>query len=143
MAKREKRNKSRGSAGNNRKMGEDFLAKNRRRTGVRETDSGLQYLILEEGEGGCPDKNACITVHQRCQLVNGTVIEDTYRKNEPSEVKVEELIEGYREGIQLMNKGARYKLFIPWELAWGKNGTGSKIPPYSMLIFDVRLIGFW
>jgi len=143
MAKREKRNKSRGSAGNNRKMGEDFLAKNRRRTGVRETDSGLQYLILEEGEGGCPDKNACITVHQRCQLVNGTVIEDTYRKNEPSEVKMEELIEGYREGIQLMNKGARYKLFIPWELAWGKNGTGSKIPPYSMLIFDVRLIGFW
>lgn len=103
MAKREKRNKSRGSAGNNRKMGEDFLEKNLRKEGVRETESGLQYLILEEGEGDCPEANANVTVHQRCQLVNGTVIEDTYRENE----------------------------------------TGSKIPPYSMLIFDVRLIDFW
>lgn len=143
MAKREKRNKSRGSAGNNRKMGEDFLEKNRKKEGVRETGSGLQYLVLKEGEGDCPDANAHITVHQRCQLVNGTIIEDTYRENESSEVKVEELIEGYQEGIQLMNKGARYKFFIPWELAWGKNGTGNKIPPYSMLIFDVRLIDFW
>ena len=143
MAKREKRNKSRGSAGNNRKMGEDFLEKNRRKEGVRETESGLQYLVLEEGEGDCPDANANITVHQRGQLVNGTIIEDTYRENETSEVKVKELIEGYQEGIQLMKKGARYKFFIPWELAWGKNGTGSKIPPYSMLIFDVRLIDFW
>ena len=98
---------------------------------------------LEEGEGEGPDGTAIITVHQRCQLVNGTIIEDTYRENETSEVKMEELIEGYQEGIQLMKKGARYKFFIPWELAWGKNGTGSKIPPYSMLIFDVRLIDFW
>ena len=143
MAKREKRNKSRGSAGNNRKMGEDFLEKNRRKEGVRETESSLQYLVLEEGEGDCPDANANITVHQRCQLVNGTIIEDTYRENETSEVKVKELIEGYQEGIQLMKKGARYKFFIPWELAWGKNGTGSKIPPYSMLIFDVRLIDYF
>ena len=143
MANREKRNKSRGSAGNNRKMGEDFLGKNRRKEGVRETESGLQYLVLEEREGHCPDANAIITVHQRCQLVNGTVIEDTYRENKTSETKMEELIEGYKEGIQLMNKGARYKFFIPWELAWGKNGSGSKIPPYSMLIFDVRLINFW
>jgi len=143
MAKREKRNKSRGSAGNNRKTGEDFLEKNRKKEGVRETDSGLQYLVLEEGEGESPGANANITVHQRCQLVNGTIIEDTYRENETSEVKVKELIEGYQEGIQLMKKGARYKFFIAWQLAWGKNGTGSKIPPYSMLIFDVRLIDYW
>lgn len=143
MAKREKRNKSRGSAGNNRKTGEDFLAKNRRKEGVIETDSGLQYLVLEEGEGKCPDATATITVHQRCQLVNGTIIEDTYHENKTSEVNVKELIEGYREGIQLMKQGARYKFFIPAELAWGKNGSGSKIPPFSMLIFDVRLIDFW
>ncbi|OQY15598.1 MAG: hypothetical protein B6I32_06590 [Desulfobacterium sp. 4572_20] len=99
MAKREKRNKSRGSAGNNRKMGEDFLEKNCRKEGVRETESSLQYLVLEEGEGDCPDANATITVHQRCQLVNGTIIEDTYRENVTSEVKVKELIEGYQEGI--------------------------------------------
>ena len=143
MATREKRNKSRGSAGNNRKMGEDFLEKNRGKEGVRETESGLQYWILEEGQGDCPAANATITVHQRCQLVNGTIIEDTYCENETSEVKVAELIEGYQEGIQFMKKGARYKFFIPWELAWGKKGSGSKIPPYAMLIFDVRLLDFY
>jgi FKBP-type peptidyl-prolyl cis-trans isomerase FkpA len=143
MAKREKRNKSRGSAGNNHKIGEDFLKKNRRKEGLLETESGLQYLVLEESEGDCPDANATIKVHQRCQLVNRTIIEDIYRENETSEVNVKELIEGYQEGIQLMKKGARYKFFIHWELAWGKNGTRSKIPSYSMLIFDVRLIDFW
>ena len=63
-------------------MGEDFLEKNRRKEGVRETESGIQYIVLEEGEGDCPNANANITVHQRCQLVNGTTIEDTYRENE-------------------------------------------------------------
>ena len=125
------------------KQEKTFWKRTAEKRGVRETESGLQYLILEEGEGDCPDANALITVHQRCQLVNGTIIIDTYRENETAEVKVEELIEGYQEGIQLMNKGARYRFFIPWELAWGKNGSGSKIPPYSMLIFDVRLIDFW
>lgn len=143
MAGRDKRNKSRGSAGNNRKTGEDFLAKNKKKEGVIETASGLQYKIVEEGEGASPDAKAFITVHQRCQLVNGTLIEDTYRENETSEVKMEELIEGYQEGVQLMNKGARYKFFIPSELAWGKSGTGTKIPPNSILLFDVRLVDFW
>lgn len=143
MAKREKRNKSRGSAGNNRKTGEDFLEKNKKKEGVIETDSGLQYKVIEEGDGDYPDEKAIISVHQRCQLVNGTIIEDTYRENEPSEVKIEELIEGYQEGILLMQKGARYNFFIPSELAWGKSGTGTKIPPNSVLIFDVKLIDFW
>lgn len=143
MAGRDKREKSRGSAGNNRKQGEDFLGKNRKKEGVVETDSGLQYKIIEEGTGDSPDSKANITVHQRCQLVNGTLIEDTYRENEPSEAKMEELIEGYQEGVLLMNKGARYKFFIPSELAWGKNGTGTKIPPNSILLFDVRLVDFW
>ncbi len=143
MANREKRNKSRGSAGNNRKSGSDYLVRNRQKEGIVETDTGLQYKILEEGEGGSPDERAIITVHQRCQLVNGTVIEDTYRENEPSEVRIEELIEGYQEGVMLMKKGARYKFFIPPELAWGKKGTGTKIPPNSVLLFDVRLIDFY
>ena len=143
MGKREKRNRSRGSVGNNRKTGEDFLEKNSKKSDVNETKSGLQYIIIEEGKGDKPDSNANINVHQRCQLVNGTLIDDTYKKNEPSEVKMEELIEGYQEGIQLMNKGARYKFFIPAELCWGKQGSGSKIPPNSVLIFDVKLIDFW
>lgn len=143
MAGREKRNKNRGSAGNNRKTGESFLDKNRMKEGVIETDSGLQYIIVERGEGDSPNEDSYVTVHQRCTLVNGTLLEDTYRENEPSEVNMKELIEGYQEGLMLMNKGARYKFFIPSELAWGKNGTGNKIPPNAVLIFDVRLVDFW
>ena len=77
MAKRDKRDRNRGSAGNNRKTGEDFLEKNRKKEGVQETDSGLQYMIIDEGVGDKPDDNAIVTVHQRCQLVNGSIIIDT------------------------------------------------------------------
>jgi FKBP-type peptidyl-prolyl cis-trans isomerase len=145
MSKREKKNRNRGSLGNNRKTGDDFLAKNRKKPEVIETESGLQYIIIEKGDNNepMPDSKAIITVHQRCTLVNGTLIEDTYRENKPSEVKMEELIEGYQEGMQLMKKGSRYKFFIPSELAWGKQGTDNKIPPNAVLIFDVRLIDFW
>lgn len=143
MSKRDKRERSRGSSGNNRKTGEEFLKKNKKKEGVVETASGLQYKIIEQGEGGNPPENAYITIHQRCQLVNGTLIEDTYRDIEPSTVKIDELIDGYREGIQLMKKGAKFQLIIPSELAWGKKGSGTKIPPNSVLVFDVRLIDFW
>jgi len=143
MSKREKRSKSRGSSGHNRKAGEDFLDKNRRKDGVIETDSGLQYLVIEEGTGASPEAHHNVIVHQRCQLLNGKIIEDTYRENEPSEVPMAELIEGYREGLMLMQKGGRHKMFIPPDLAWGKKGSGSKIPPNSVLIFDVRLVDFW
>jgi FKBP-type peptidyl-prolyl cis-trans isomerase len=143
MARREKRNKSRGSAGNNRKLAEDFLIKNRNKPGVEETDTGLQYIIIEEGTGDHPAENSWVELHQRCQLLNGTVIEDTYKKNETSSAQMEELIEGYKEGLMMMKKGSRYKLFIPSELAWGKRGSGTKIPPNALLIFDVRLIDFW
>jgi FKBP-type peptidyl-prolyl cis-trans isomerase len=71
------------------------------------------------------------------------VIEDTYKDNEPDEVPINELIEGYREGLSLMKKGGKSKFFIPPELAWGKKGTGNKIPPNAVLIFDVRLVDFW
>ena len=143
MAKREKRNRNRGSKGSNRKMADDFLTKNRNREGVIETSSGLQYQVIEEGSGNAPDENANVIIHQRCQLLNGKVIEDTFRENEPDEVPIDELIEGYREGILLMNKGGRSKFFVPPHLGWGEKGSGSKIPPNAVLIFDVRLINFW
>ena len=143
MAQRTKREKAKGSSGNNRKMGHSFLEKNRKKEGMVETETGLQYLVIEEGEGEHPPEGCNVIVHQRCQLINGALLEDTYRENKPDEVKFDELIEGYREGILLMKKGARYKFFIPPELAWGKKGTGNKIPPNAVLIFDVRLIDFW
>lgn len=143
MAKREKRNRNRGSSGLNRKSTEDFLTENRKKEGIHETDSGLQYQVIETGEGSSPDEKAHLTIHQRVWLINGKVIGDTYQENKPSEAEMNELIEGYQEGIQLMNKGARYKFFVPPELAWGKKGTGSKIPPNALLIFDTRLLDFW
>lgn len=143
MARREKREKSRGSSGNNRKTSEDFLDKNRKKNGILETSSGLQYQVLEEGEGDSPDENAMVTIHQRVMLLSGSVIGDTFKDNKPDEVDMREMIEGYREGLMLMKKGARYKLFVPPELGWGKKGTGTKIPPNAVLIFDVRLIDFW
>lgn len=143
MGQRQKREKNRGSSGNNRKMSEEFLEKNKNKDGVVETESGLQYLIIEQGEGDFPKEDSFVKVHQRCQLLNGNVIEDTYKENKPSEVHMLELIEGYREGLLLMNKGARFKFFISSALAWGRKGTGTKIPPNSLLIFDVRLVDFW
>ncbi len=143
MAKREKRERNKGSAGNNRKAAEDFLEKNRMKAGVIETSSGLQYQVLEEGPGGHPFEGCNVIVHQRCILQNGKVIEDTFKDNKPDEVPLEELIEGYQEGILLMKKGSRYRLFVPPELAWGKKGSGNKIPPNALLIFDVRLLDFW
>ncbi len=143
MAKREKRDRNRGSSGNNRKASEDFLEKNRKKEGVFETSSGLQYTIIEKGQGERPFEGCNVIIHQRCTLLNGKVIEDTYKENQTDEVPMNELIEGYREGLMLMKKGSRYKLFIPSELAWGKKGTGNKIPPNALLIFDVRLVDFW
>ena len=117
MGRRESRSRNRGAVGYNRNRGVEFLLKNRNKSGVIETDSGLQYLVIEKGEGRKPDKDSIIIIHQRCQLVDGTLIEDTYRENKPSEVRLNELIEGYCEGILLMNKGARFKFFIPSELS--------------------------
>jgi len=139
MARKEQK-KQKGSAGNSRKMGEDFLAKNVQKPDVVETDSGLQYQVLKEGEGKMPDEYSTIVVHQRALLLNGKCIEDTYRVNEPSTVAVAELIEGYKEGVLMMREGSRYRLFVPSELGWGRKGSGSKIPPNALIQFDVQLI---
>ncbi|WP_010663166.1 FKBP-type peptidyl-prolyl cis-trans isomerase [Marinilabilia salmonicolor] len=140
MARREKRQKSKGSAGNNRKSGEDFLEQNVRKPGVVETESGLQYTIVEETEGEKPDEWSKVEIHQRALLLNGTILEDTYRANQTSIVPMNELIDGLQEGLQLMSVGSRYKFWVPAELAWGRRGTGNKIPPNAVLQFDIRLV---
>ncbi|MCG8306551.1 MAG: FKBP-type peptidyl-prolyl cis-trans isomerase [Cytophagales bacterium] len=143
MAKRGQQHKSRGSVGNNRKTGAGFMEKNGQKDGVITTESGLQYKVLEEGTGDLPFEDCSVIIHQRCALLSGKVIEDTYRNNAPNEVPLNELIEGYREGIMLMKKGGKSRFFIPPDLAWGKKGSGNKIPPNAVLIFDVRLVDFW
>ncbi len=129
MAKREKKQKNKGSAGNNRKAGEEFLLQNAQKPGVVETDSGLQYMIVDEQNGEKPDEGSTVEIHQRALLLNGTLLEDTYRKNETSTGALNELIEGLQEGLKMMSVGSRYKFWVPSDLAWGRKGTSNKIPP--------------
>ncbi|MFC1761492.1 FKBP-type peptidyl-prolyl cis-trans isomerase [Planctomycetota bacterium] len=138
--KHSRKKNTKGSAGFNRKNSEDFLDKNRRKPGVVETDSGLQYLVMEEGEGTSPFVEDTVVVQQRISLVDGTVIVDTYKTPDPAIFRMQEAIEGYREGLLLMKVGSRYRLFIPSDLAWGKRGAGSRIGPYATLIIDARLV---
>lgn len=140
MAKHEKRGKSKSSAGYNQKIGEEFLQQNAQKEGIVETASGLQYKIVEEIEAEKPNEFSTVLIHQRALLLNGTILEDTYRQNKPDEVKIDELIEGLQEGLQLMGKGSRYKFWISADLAWGRKGTSNKIPPNAVLSFDIRLI---
>ncbi|MBN2342725.1 MAG: FKBP-type peptidyl-prolyl cis-trans isomerase [Deltaproteobacteria bacterium] len=141
MKKKEKKTKGqRGSQGQNRKMSEDFWYRNRQKAGVITLPSGLQYVpVAESSEGGCPRLEDTVVVDQRIKLVDGTVVRDTFLEREQDTFGVSETMEGLQEGLMLMREGARYRFFIPWELAWGKSGNGKKIGPYSMLIADVWL----
>jgi len=140
MAKRETRSRSKGSVGNNRKSGEDFLVQNSKKVDVFETNSGLQFLVVEEKTGVKPGILDTVKIHQRALLLDGKILEDTYRKNKAEEVKLDELIDGLQEGLQMMSMGSRYKFWVPADLAWGKKGTGNKIPPNAVLSFDIRLL---
>ncbi len=140
MAKeKESKKRTKGTAGYNRKNSEDFLEKNRTKPGVIQTPSGLQYLILDDIAEKKPSIENRVVVQQRISLIDGTIIDNTYKKNNPAEFAMQEAIQGYREGLQLMGCGSRYRLFIPPQLAWGKRGAGSRIGPWSVLIIDVRL----
>ena len=139
MAKRAKKSRNKGSVGNNRKTGEEFLFHNAKKEGVVETETGLQYFVVDEKQGIKPTIINSVKIHQRALLLDGKILEDTYRKNKPDEVKLEDLIAGLQEGLQFMAVGSRYKFWIPADLAWGRKGTGNKIPPNAVLMFDIRL----
>jgi len=140
MARANKRQKSKGSSGFNKKNSLEFLEKNRCKQGIITTNSGLQYLVLESSDGEKPTINNTVTVHQRISLIDGTIIDDTYKRSDPLSFTMKEAIEGYREGLFMMGLGSRYRFFIPSELARGKRGASNKIGPNSVLIIDARLI---
>lgn len=118
---------------------EVFLKKNRLKADVIETESGLQYSIVNQGEGASPTEWSTVEVNQRILLVDGTVIKDTFRTPDTDRFSMEEAISGLKEGLPLMKEGARFRFFIPPDLAWGKRGAGDKIGAYATLIFDIRL----
>lgn len=124
----------------NKKEADEFLAENLKKDEVSETESGLQYMVLEEGSGPKPDANDTVRVHYHGKLLDGTVFDSSVDRGEPIEFELGRVIEGWQEGLQLMKEGARWRLFIPPGLAYREMGSPPDIPPNSALIFDVELI---
>jgi len=127
-------------AGDNLQAGEQFLQKNKQDSDVQETDSGLQYEVLREGEGQSPDANDEVTVHYRGELLNGDQFDSSYDRGEPATFPVNGVIDGWTEALQMMKPGAKWKLWIPADLAYGNQGRGQQIKPGSTLVFEVELI---
>ena len=120
--------------------GKAFLEENAKKEGVVTTKSGLQYEILTEGTGKQPKATDTVRCHYEGSLINGSVFDSSYKRGEPAEFGLSQVIPGWTEGVQLMKEGAKYRFYIPYLLGYGENGAGSSIPPYSTLIFDVELI---
>ena len=120
--------------------GEAFLAENGKKDGVVTLPSGLQYQVLKEGNGKKPSATDQVVCHYEGTLIDGTVFDSSYQRNQPSTFGLNQVIAGWTEGVQLMQEGAKYRFFIPYNLAYGERGAGAQIPPFAALVFDVELI---
>lgn len=120
--------------------GENFLKENAKRQGVVTLPSGLQYEVINEGNGKCPKANDVVRCHYHGTLIDGTVFDSSYQRNQPADFGLNQVIAGWTEGVQLMKEGAKYRFYIPYHLAYGERGAGGAIPPYATLIFDVELL---
>lgn len=120
--------------------GAAFLAKNGARAEVKTTESGLQYEVLEAGNGAQPTPADQVKVHYTGKLIDGTVFDSSVERGQPATFGVTQVIQGWVEGLQLMKEGAKYRFYIPYDLAYGTRGAGAQIGPYSTLVFDVELI---
>lgn len=127
-------------AAENLKRSNDFLAKNKQRDGVKVTDSGLQYEVLAEGSGASPTPSDTVVVNYKGSLIDGTVFDSSYERNTPATLPLKGVIKGWQEGLQLMKEGAKYKFYIPADLAYGAKGAGDRIGPNEALIFEVELL---
>jgi FKBP-type peptidyl-prolyl cis-trans isomerase FklB len=124
----------------NKAEGEAFLAENAKKEGVVVTESGLQYKVIEAGEGAAPGPNDVATVNYRGSLIDGTQFDSSYDRGQPATFPVGGVIAGWSEALQLMKPGAKFQLAIPSELAYGEKGAGQAIGPNATLLFDVELI---
>jgi len=122
------------------KEGDAFLAENAQREGVHTTESGLQYEVISTGEGEKPSASATVRTHYRGTLIDGTEFDSSYSRNEPTEFPVNGVIAGWTEALQLMTVGSKWKLFIPYNLAYGERGAGGAIGPFQALIFEIELL---
>ena len=119
--------------------GEKFLAANKNKTGVKVTSSGLQYEVIQQGNGPKPTERDTVVVNYSGSLLNGTEFDNSYKRGQPISFACSGVIRGWTEALQLMPVGSKYKLYVPYQLAYGMNDNGP-IPGGSMLIFDVELL---
>ena len=117
-----------------------FLNENIAKDGVKRTSTGLQYKVLRSGSGVSPGASDRVKVHYRGKLIDGTVFDNSYKREKPATFGVNQVIKGWQEGLQRMKPGGKYKLFIPPRLAYGKGGAGEQIGPNQALIFTVELL---
>ena len=121
--------------------GEKFLSENAKNPAVQTTASGLQYIVLKDTVGAKPGATDKVKVHYEGTLIDGTKFDSSYDRGEPIDFPLNQVIPGWTEGIQLMSVGSKYKFYIPYQLAYGEQGAGGVIPPFSTLIFTVELLG--
>jgi FKBP-type peptidyl-prolyl cis-trans isomerase FklB len=124
----------------NKKAGEEFLAANKSKKGIITTASGLQYQVLKTGSGKKPNPTSIVKLHYHGTTIKGEVFDSSVDRKKPYELKVNQFVKGFSEGLLLMNVGSKIKMFIPQELAYGYQNRGEKIPPFSALVFEVELL---
>jgi len=120
--------------------GEKFLTENAKRDEVSVTESGLQYEILNTGDGDKPVGSSTVRTHYHGTLIDGTVFDSSYDRGQPAEFPVNGVISGWTEALQMMPVGSKWRLYVPYNLAYGEQGAGGDIAPYTTLIFDVELL---
>lgn len=133
--------KSNPDAAKNREAGEAFLAKNKQRPEVKTTASGLQYEVIEEGEGATPKETDLVKTHYKGTLLSGKEFDSSYGRGEAAVFPVNRVIDGWTEALQLMKVGGKWKLYIPSDLAYGVQGAGADIGPNETLVFEIELLG--
>ena len=124
----------------NKASGEAFLAENAKKEGVVVLPSGLQYKVINEGNGKKPSATDRVQCHYEGTLIDGTIFDSSIKRGEPAVFGVNQVIKGWVEALQLMQEGAKWRLYIPYDMAYGEHGAGEMIPPFSALVFDVELI---
>ena len=135
-----KREEQKTMAEENKKIGTQFLEKNAKEAGIKTTSSGLQYKVINQGNGPKPVSTDRVRVHYRGKLINGNEFDSSYKRGEPTTFRLDQVISGWTETLQLMNTGAKFEVYIPSELAYGERGAGNVIAPNSTLIFEIELL---
>ncbi len=133
-------NQAKEAGANNKEAGEAFLAANKKKDGIVTLPSGLQYKVIKDADGDSPKATDSVTVNYRGTLIDGSEFDSSYKRGQPATFKVNQVIAGWTEALQLMKTGTKWELYIPSNLAYGERGASRQIGPHSALVFEVELI---